>query len=596
MLIRPDNTNIKFLFFMAWLDFFKPLHFTTMKEQLSFSQKHWEIYTNSVVESLPQLQDILLKKRGLTQHEEIKKFLEPSFADLASPWEMQGMRKAVKRVCEAIAKDERIVVFGDFDTDGITATVILVRTLEQLGAQVSYRIPERNVDSHGLKKHLLDDLVERDVKLVITVDCGINDSVEVTHAKAKGLDIIVTDHHESVPKTFPHDAVAVLNPKLPNNGITYPNLAGVGVAWKLALALLETELGDDVDRLQEILDPLLEIAAIGTIADCVELLDENRIIVKFGLEKMKQTPWEGLLHLLEQTNVSLEEISEETVGFVIAPHLNAASRLGDVLVASQLFLGKSEDHSLRVSHLQKLNELRRELTEKSVQESGQQIRPGAPFQIFCDPNWKPGILGLLASRHSQQLGVPVIACTIRDDGKISASCRAPEPYSMIAGVNAVSHHLERFGGHDGAAGFLMAAENFEKIREELDKHFLEQNIGALPQRIDAWVDSELLNFDLINFLKYFAPFGAGNPAPIFGLKKVEIRAIYPMGKTGNHARFIGKLNGKELEMVAFFAEHLISEIQEGDVLDIAVTIGENEWMGERKLQLRIEDARRSFLA
>ena len=564
-----------------------------MKKQLSFSQKSWNFRSENVVNSLPELQEILLGSRGLTEHADIEKFLSPSLSDLVSPWEMNGMRKAVARIYNSIAKGERIVVFGDFDTDGITATVILVQTLEKLGAQVSYRIPERNVDSHGLKKHLLDDLIERDVKLVITVDCGINDAKEVTHAKEKGLDIIITDHHHPSEKNFPHDAIVVLNPKLPNNGGTFANLAGVGVSWKLCLALLEELAGDNPELLQEILDPLLEITAIGTIADCVDLVDENRIIVKFGLEKMKETPWNGLLTLLDKTNTPLEEISEETVGFVIAPHLNAASRLGNVLTASQLFLGKDGKHNSRVQQLQELNRERRLLTEESVGEAREQIRVGAPCQVFYHEKWKPGILGLLASRHSQHLGVPVIACTRRNDGKISASCRAPEPYSMIGGLDAVTQLLERYGGHAGAAGLLMDIENMNQLREELDKHFLEQNIGALPQRVDAWVEKDLLNFELVNFFKYFAPFGVGNPAPILGLKNVKIKNIRPMGNSGNHARFIGEIDGEEVELVAFFAEHIIEEVKEGDMIDVAVTIGENEWQGERRLQLRVEDARRA---
>ncbi len=564
-----------------------------MKKQLSFSQKTWKFNAENEVHSLPELQEILLQTRGLTEHAEIKKFLEPSLKDLVSPWEMSGMREAVARVCEGIAKKERIVVFGDFDADGITATVILVQILEKLGAQVSYRIPERNIDSHGLKKHLLDDLIARDVKLVISVDCGINDAAEVTHAKENGLDVIITDHHHSSEKSFPHDAIAVINPKLPDNGETYGNLAGVGVAWKLALALIEEMAGEQPELLQEILAPLLEIAAIGTIADCVELVDENRIIVKFGLEKMKETPWEGLQTLLEETGVSLAEISEETVGFVIAPHMNAASRIGNVLTASQLFLAKDGKHHARVSQLQELNKERRALTEEAVGEAKEQVRLGAPFQMFYAENWKPGILGLLAARYCQQLGVPVVACTKRDDGTISASCRAPEAYSIIEGLHAVQDLLEGYGGHDGAAGLFMKAENYEEIKKELDKYFLAQNVGELPQIVDAWVEPTLLNFELVDFLKYFAPFGAGNPAPILGLKGVKIRGVRPMGKTGNHARFSGELDGEELELVAFFAEHIIDEVKEGDVVDVAVTIGENEWMGERRLQLRVEDARRA---
>ena len=560
-------------------------------QHLSFSQKHWKINQEKSIDTLPELQSALLKERQLTTHETIQKFLEPSLQQLESPWAMNGMKKAVKRITQAIETEERIVVFGDFDADGITATVILVQTLKKLGASVSYRIPDRNTDSHGLKKHLLEDLSKRDVKLVITVDCGINDREEVEYAADLGIDIIITDHHEPDKNSSPDKAIAVINPKVGENGNTSPELAGAAVSWKLSTALIERLKEGSPEEMVALIDPLMEIAAIGIIADCVELIGENRILAKFGLEKMKSTTWKGLTQLMDQTDTSLEKISEETIGFVIAPHLNAASRLGDVLIAAQLFLGDERDNSARIEKLITWNKQRRVLTEKSVTEAAEQIRPGAPFQIFYKKEWKPGILGLLAARHSQQLGVPVIACTLRKDGKISASCRAPEPYSIIDGLRAVGKNLERFGGHAGAAGFLMKKDQLENLKKDLDDHFSKANIGILPQRIDAWVSPTLLDWDLIEFFKFFAPFGAGNLAPILGLKQVKILDLHAMGAQKNHVRFSGEVDGIEIPFVAFFAGHFLSQMKVGDLVDIAVTVGENEWNGEQRLQFRVEDMR-----
>ncbi len=562
-------------------------------QHLSFSQKRWKFYVDDTIKTLPDLQSALLEARKLTTHETIQKFLEPSLQQLENPWSMNGMKKTIERIVIAIESQERIVVFGDFDADGITATVILVQTLRELGAQVSYRIPDRNTDSHGLKKYLLDDLAKRDVKLIITVDCGINDREEVEYVTGLGMDVIVTDHHEPDKNSFPEKAIAVLNPKVGNNGNTSPELAGAAVSWKLSAALIDYFHNKSPKKIAALLDPLMEIAAIGIIADCVSLVGENRILAKFGLEKMKTTTWNGLSQLLEKTDTSFEKIDEETVGFVIAPHLNAASRVGDVLIAAQLFLGDERDNMSRIEKLFSWNKERRILTEKAVSEAAEQIRPGAPFQIFYKKTWKPGILGLLAARYNQHLGVPVIACTLRKDGKLSASCRAPEPYSIIDGLRAVGKNLERFGGHAGAAGFLMEKDQLENLRENLDEYFSKSNVGILPQRIDTWISPKLLNWDLIEFFKFFAPFGTGNPAPILGLRKVKILDIQSMGAQKNHARFVGKIEGQELNFVAFFAGHLLEQTKKRALVDIAISVGENEWNGQRKMQLRVEDMRES---
>ena len=562
-----------------------------MNQCPSLSQKIWNISSDSLITDLPALQDLLLKGRGLTTHETIQRFLEPSLEQLENPWEMQGIPRAVDRIEQAIKNEERIIVFGDFDTDGITATVILVHTLQQLGAHVSYRIPERNTDSHGLKKHLLDELSPRKVGLVITVDCGINDAEEVAHAAQNGIDVIITDHHEPKGGSFPEEAIAVINPKVGSNGNTFPNLSGSAVAWKLAAALAD-RCTQDATQIHSLLDPLLEIAAIGIIADCVPLRGENRILAKFGIEKLKHTQWNGLLQLLEETGTSLEKITEETIGFVIAPHLNAASRIGDVLLAVQLFLGKEEEHASRIQHLREWNNSRRSLTEDSVLEAKTQVRPDAPFQILYNEDWKPGILGLLAARYSQQLGVPVIACSKRKDGKITASCRAPEPYSMINGLQNVESFLKHFGGHAGAAGFLMEKSQFEALTQALDTHFSETNIGALPLNVDAWISPELVRWELYDFLQFFAPFGMGNPTPILGIQNVVIREIRPMGAQKNHLKLSGNVAGTDFNFVAFFAGHFVDHLHIGDCVDIAFTLGKNEWNGEETLQLRVEDVRK----
>jgi single-stranded-DNA-specific exonuclease len=571
-----------------------------MTTQRSCSQKVWvprALFLKNTeipeVKNLEKLQEILLHSRGLDTHEKIEKFLSPSLSDLADPFEMSGMQAAVDRIFAAIEKKERIVVFGDFDADGITSTVILVTALRAIGAEVSYRIPDRNAESHGLKNFFIDELAAKKVSLIVTVDCATNDFREISYAKSLGIDVIVTDHHASEKDKFPHDAVAIVNPVLDPPEKSWHNISGAAVAWKLATALAQTKFSAKnsaeknppaaAEKISELLWPLLEIAAIGVVADCVDLTDENRIIAKFGLEKMRESDWDAIQRLIADA-----EPTEETIGFSIAPRLNAASRIGDVLVALQLFLGNPSGNSIRIQKLETWNDERKKLTEEAVAESRKQIVSDAPCQVFRGP-WKPGVLGLLASRHVEQLAAPVIACTDRDDGKIAASCRAPEGCSMVGALQACGELFEVFGGHDGAAGFLAPGENFKKIKNALISHFSNQKKPELCVRIDAWVDPDILDFSLLDFLSFLAPFGAGNPQPIFGLKKLKIVEISPMGAQKNHLRIATGAG----ELVAFFAGHLLTKLSPGDQIDAAVTISENNWNGERRLQLRVVDVRKS---
>ncbi|MBT3349397.1 single-stranded-DNA-specific exonuclease RecJ [bacterium] len=555
----------------------------------SFFSKNTEIPT---VENLEKLQEILLAARGLDSHEKIENFLSPSFSDLADPFEMSGMSAAVDRIFVAIEKKERIVVFGDFDADGITSTVILVTALQKFGAEVSYRIPDRNAESHGLKTFFIDELHEKKVSLVITVDCATNDAREISYAKKLGIDVIVTDHHAAEKERFPHDAVAIVNPRLDPPDVAWSEISGAAVAWKVAAALAQTKFSaknppDAAEKISKFLWPLLEIAAIGVVADCVDLVKENRIFAKFGLQKMRESSWDAVRRLVADTNPT-----EETIAFSIAPRLNAASRIGDVLVALQLFLGDKKENVVRLKKLEMWNDERKKLTEISVDQSRTQVVPDAPIQIFRG-NWKPGVLGLLASRHVEQLGVPVVACTDRADGKIAASCRAPEGSSIVAALQACGELFEVFGGHAGAAGFLAPGENFSKICDALISHFSTKKPPELSVRLDAWVDLELLDFSLLDFLHFLAPFGAGNPQPIFGLKKLKITRISPMGAQKNHLRISVDSGSQRAELVAFFAGHLISNLSIGDEIDAAVTISENLWNGKRRLQFLVVDARKS---
>ena len=561
-----------------------------MKKQLSFTGKLWK-FRKKKIETMEKFQESVLADLKLNNTDEIQKFMNPSLGDLRDPFAIKDMDIAVDRVILAIKNGERIMVAGDFDADGITSTVVLVSALQECGAKVSYFIPDRTNDSHGLQKKFMDNFAKKGVKLVITCDCATNDAVEISHGKSLGIDTIVTDHHKMDPARFPKDAVAVVNCQTSEN-ITERSLSGSAVAFKFASALLSTFFEHEQKKISEIIDPLFEIATIGIISDCVKLVGDNRIIAKYGLAKMPQTEWDGLQKLMEKLKIN--DVDEQTIGFSIAPHLNAASRLGDVMIAVQLFLGNPAKNGERVAYLTELNKERRVATTNLIDAASQQIEANASCQFFFQENWPQGIMGLAASHFAEKLNVPIVVGTIRQiNGMLSTSCRAPEGYSIIDGLENSAKLLTSFGGHAGAAGFIAEKDDLEKIRENLNKYFAQQEIKQPVINVESFVSPEILNSDLTEFFKFLAPFGAGNPAKILGLEKVKITNIYLMGKDGNHAKFTGKINNKEVQFVAFFAETFLKSIKISDELDILVSVSENKWKGKTSLQLKLVDARKS---
>ena len=542
------------------------------------------------IKNQEELFNLLLKNRGLDSNEKIQNYLYPKLEDLHDPYEMDGMDRAVDRIVQAIEKQERIIIYGDFDTDGITSTVILVSALQELGGQVSYRIPDRAQDSHGLKEHLIEEIASKEVKLMITCDCGINEAKEVRYAQSLGMDVIVTDHHDPDPDRFPSEAVAVINPSLTHCPYPDENLSGSGIAFKLISALADRFFHTKQAK-GNFLHIFLEINALGVIADCVPLQGENRILAKHGLNNIKTTRWEGLKKLLQFSEIDFNGINEETVGFHIAPRLNAASRIGNVMTAVQLFLGDKQKHQSLIRELEELNEYRRELTQQAMGECSSQVVEGRKFQFFAHTDWIPGVLGLVAGRYAEMLNVPVIAMRLNEDDTVSASCRAPEGYSIIEALRTCGHLLHRYGGHDGAAGFATKKEYLDEIKSILEQYFQVIQKPDLSTKIEAFLSPSVLDFGLVDFLKELSPFGVGNPLPTFGFQEVKILDVRQIGADKNHLRVVGAIERKEVDFIGFFLGDLFEKLHAGQILDILFTVGENHWKGERKLQLRIIDLR-----
>ncbi len=441
-----------------------------------------------------------------------------------------------------------------------------------------------------MKTHFIDEFKKNNISLIITCDCGTNDFDEVAHAKSLNIDMIITDHHEAASARFPKDIIACINPKI--SGETYPekNLSGSAVAFKL-LSACASEIFP-AKEIDIFLEKFLEIAAIGIMADCVKLRGENRILAKFGLAKLKNTSWSGLRKLLDRADIDSRNISAETIGFTIAPRINAASRIGDVYVASELFCGDERKHLDRIQHLEDLNFHRQKLTEDAVTEAKSQINKDANFQLFFREDWIPGVLGLLASRYVATLDQPVICATIREDGKLTASCRSSDGHSIIDALNANSDLFHKFGGHDGAAGFIADCERLDEIRERLNSFFAQGSKDKAPVLVEGFLNSEFLNIETVDFLKTLEPFGKGNDNPIFGIRNARVLDFILMGKNKNHGRIVLDFENEEFQLVAFFCNGLSTKLKIGEKYDFLFTMSSNFWQGQERMQLRFFDMRK----
>ncbi|MCB9809869.1 DHH family phosphoesterase [Candidatus Peribacteria bacterium] len=539
---------------------------------------------------LSELHTVLQEKYHLTNPAAVRSYCSPSLGDLHSPWTMADMDSAVQRITTAIERQERIMVYGDFDTDGIMSTVQLYDGLRTLGAAVSYRIPHRVAHSHGLHYDLLDEIISKEVKLLITCDCGSNDAAEVAYIAERGIDVIITDHHHPDPARRPVAATAMVNPHQPHCAYPYKHLSGSAVAFKLLSALGERLLSDQ-DELAEYLTRYLEPCAIGIIADCMPLTGENRTLSIGGLSLMQQSQWEVIEEILLLTNTHPETIDEDTVRFQIAPRLNAASRLGDVYTAVKAFTDTGETMRRALSQLDTWNEQRKRLTDIALTQSFSQVVPGAPWQLLVHEEWIPGILGLIASKQSERLQVPVIACRLNEDGTVQASCRAPEGYSIIAALQTCPGFFTRVGGHAGAAGFQTTRGQLDAIEQALQGYFAAYTPPPLTQAVDGILPATLLTVSLLPLLREYQPFGLGAAAPQWLLPGCQVLATQLMGSDKTHLKVTVLYDGVERELLHFFGRDDEGQFPPGSEKDMLVTVGRSSFRGEERLALYLVDWR-----
>jgi len=545
----------------------------------------------------------LLYNRGLQSQQEVDLFFNPDYQKLHDPCLFKDMGVAVERIWQAIEKQEKILIHGDYDADGVTSASVLFKTLSILQADVEVFIPHRELDGYGLNMENVQKFIDRKIKLLITVDCGITNVKEIDFLNKNKVDVIVTDHHQ--PLEILPAAIALLDPKVVDAGYPFKELSGAGVAYKLVQALLhdpkierfESELSEYGGR-SGFLKWLLDIVAIGTIADIVPLIDENRILVKWGLTVLGKTKNFGLQKLLNI--ISNKKIDTYTIGYQLAPRLNAAGRIKHAEAAFELLttadLGKAEQLA---DDLQKNNLQRQKLTELAVQEVKSLIDATQDNKIFFayKKEWEPGIIGLIAGKLADELYRPVIIMT-ESNGRIVGSGRSIEEFNITNGLVTVSDLLARFGGHSQACGFTLARmELLDDFKSQLTKYANEslKDLTLSPcLDIDAEINFSLTTWDFINQLNQFEPYGEGNEKPKFLLKNLQIVAVDYLGDKEQHIRMMVKQgdNPSLRKLIGFGLTNGWRHLAPGDIIEAVVEIGVNEWNGNRDIECRIIDLKK----
>lgn len=529
----------------------------------------------------------VLVNRGITEPDEAKLFLDDSCSQGYDPFMMKGMDKAVERIQQAIKKQERIVIYGDYDVDGITSTSLVCSVLHDLDASAGFYIPERQSEGYGLNREALQQLQDEHTDVVITVDCGIS-SYDLVSDFQGAMDIIITDHHE-VPSQIPA-CCAVLDPK--QKGCTYPykNLAGVGVAYKLCQALWQT-------LRQETMPGYTELAALGTIADLVPLTDENRIIVQAGLRCMKKGHHVGVQALLEASSLAGETISAGRIAFTAAPRLNAAGRISHAAKGVQLLL-EQDIAKARVlaAELSELNAQRQEIehtiAEQAVTQIEQQGRSQDSVLVAFGQDWHAGVIGIAASRLVETYYRPSLVIGIHD-GIGKGSCRSIAGFNMYEALQSADDLLIQYGGHPMAAGFSIEPAHIEAFRQRLQAYAAvhmtaEDYIPLVP--IDMQVEPRDISLELITELAKLEPYGMGNSRPVFTVSHAVIEEIRPIGKEKQHLRLVvTTTDNTRLQGVGWSMADRCDELIEGDTVDIAFQLERNDFNGISSPQLIIQD-------
>ncbi len=530
----------------------------------------------------------VLINRGIDTVEKAREFLHTDAAVLSDPFMFRNMEAVVQRIGVALRGGEKITVYGDYDVDGITATGLLVEVLREMGGRVDYYIPSRFTEGYGVNSEAVQKIADNGTTLIITVDTGITAVQEVEFAKTLGLDVIITDHHECqavLPNTL------IINPKHAESGYPFKDLAGVGVVYKLACALdRRYGRGDVAER-------YATFAAVGTVADIMPMLGENRYIVRQGLEKLKTTNCPGLRAMIDRC-VGDRPIDTSTVGFAIAPRINAAGRMGDACTGVQLLTTRSKEDAERlVSELCKENNHRQEIENRILEEAVEMLEKD-PRQkernaiVLWGEDWHNGVVGIVASRLKDRYGKPCILFSI-NEGYAKGSGRSVRPFNLFEALERLSDRVEKFGGHAFAAGVLVATDRLEEFRDAFCREvdlFLERDVFDESIEVDCILEEGDLTLDQVKDLGRLAPFGRGNETPVFCMRNVYLQDAAATAN-GNHMRLVFQCG--YFRVTAFYFNMPPSSFcyRPGEYLDLVFEADINTYNGRQSVQLSIKDLR-----
>jgi len=567
---------------------------------MSARKKRWVLHDPAPADFVASLSDrsplaaTLLYQRGLRDQPSIAAFLSTDYKrGIHDPFLMKGMDVAARRVAAAIAEGEPIAVYGDFDTDGVTAVTLLMQAIGAMGGEIRPYIPHRLREGYGLNTEAIEQLAAEGVRLLITVDCGISNVREVAQAQERGIDVIVTDHH--TPPAMLPEAYAVVNPKQPGCEYPYKQLVGVGIAYKLVQAL--ARLGVKMPLRGR---DLLDVVALGTVTDMGPLNGENRVLVQAGLESINTTQRPGIKALILAAGLVQGKISAGDISFMLGPRLNAAGRIDDALLSYQLLLA-DDFPAARVlaDTLNQANRRRQELTKEiqglarqQVQDLGKQANR---IVILDSEGYPAGLVGLVAAKLVEELARPVLMLE-RGPETSRGSARSIPGFNMIEALTACDDLFVRYGGHSAAAGFTIATERLPELEARLldyaAKHLPDEMLTPALE-IDADVPLGALNWALLEQIAVLEPFGQSNPQPVLISRRVRVISSRATGAEGQHLklRLDDGAGGPSYDAIAFRLGQLAPHFAKPRVIDIAYTLEANEWNGSRNLQLNIKDLR-----
>ncbi len=565
-------------------------------------KKKWQIYrpiSKEIIRQYPEINKIILQllanRKLLQDSQEINSFLFPKYDDLHDPFLFSQMKAAVDCFFKFYQAGKKIAIYGDYDADGVTSSAVLAALFQELKVDFQVYLPDREKEGYGLNKKALDYLAQQGVKLVITVDCGISNAEEIAYAKKLGLEVIVTDHHYPPPQL---PDCLILNPQI-DKKYPFAKLAGVGVAFKFAQAIWRTKEKEKTKR-EAFEKWLLDLVALGTIADCVPLVGENRILAKYGLIVLNKTKRRGLRCLIEKASLKKGEIDSYGVSFRLAPRINAAGRMDHANVAYKLLAARnSRKATEKASLLNDSNNARQRLTDNALKRALKEIgnKPSQKVLFFRDDECPLGILGLVAGKIAEIYHRPTFVLAAKGE-ELVASGRSVGNFNIIQTLGELKDYFSHFGGHAMACGFTLKKEElFDSFKQDflsLAEKRIKADDLAPALLIDAEINFQDIDWNLLDSLKKFGPFGEGNPKPLFLTRGLKVLSRREVGQNGKHLKFFlhdcKENNNCSLDCIGFgLSGGWRRKIKPGDKLDIVYEIDENCWNGNKEIQLKIVD-------